>query len=1616
MNLLSASAFNNLFDSIFADWAVALFIFFAVLILLAVLFKGLKVGITLLIIVAVLAGIGALAAFVFMLITWDILRIIDFAVKWGPTILFVTIITISTLVNAKRGLRKSLILLAQAVGACVVCTIFYYVCINNAELIDKVLLDSANLVLGRGGFQKILGVSEQCSTLREVLAEWLPNILGGDMKILLAANPQYIITLVDMAFRIIIAVLSFITYFILVFILYVIYFFGYPERRYKKKVNREVTHNFRDRTYKKHHIGGGVVGLVRGITVGLLSLSFIGSAFFMVAGGLGQGVMGDYDLDNDDYNFYYSIYRSIESYGSQGIFKVLNTMTDSSDTPFYLFAADMVLSGNLDDEENDIHDKNIKFREEIAAYTGFARDTLSLLMKYGEDDIVNIINGRGGDGAFDTVVNIMTIPEFRAEFDGLIKEFDAQTYVINFGMSLITTIVNNIDDVSFTSPIGEEYRELLKILFKKGHLSDAIPDELKLKQDIEAGIISPDKVAARPRLKVSHLLNKDDVRIALEVAFSILAGEQDTKDTLGLVKALLPEVKQLSILKTSRAAEVDPVLARLYCFYGNKYLTAEDEEGITYAEVVGKKIKWLDELNLLLDVAGDAISFWNNIYDEKSAALDMLVWAFDEENPDRIDNEIYFDNVCAALEKSELIGLAMSTSYMNKMLKLSLVDLSKNVYIPENIQYNNTVNADGSVTYGELHQFFCGFRILVSPEYRGILDKIVALTGNKEEEIDIKALLEDLAKALPAEDKYGKTLSYYLTESELLRSAVSSALIENDNDLVYIPTASLDTLEDGTPVNVINKVELKQLFDHISLLVEFFTPIEDGESKSDYIGRLEGYLYNGEFALLLEQNRIVEGTAAKLLSKYIIENEFIVVPAHLVDDFNGWVTVNGRKGELRSLLDALLAVDIDLAKIAEGEFNTSDLFDMLLDLDANKVEDLLSSQILHYTLSKYIIDGTDTVGFKLIVPNGARERTAENDTLEYIIRKSELVKLFAIVAKFELSGEELDISSVLYKLVINKDSLDDSLIMSASIIYTLVENDDVKSSLTIPDRYIEAGKEQALLDYNSSNVWKTELPRFIDALDEILGISSGDDFVFDGDSISESLSEFLSQLKIPSRVNPEFTKLELCYYSDIIWGEITVRLDETLLSIVPEEALVDAKSRGYYKLEEVQALADALDIFGIHDLFTSGSAGGDDIVEKVKAMIFTLNDPREDYDNQTALEVIYRSNIIKYIFSGEIDKALADAVDEVVITQIKGGRKTYPQQDIADFIDAAREIDITDFDSLTNFDFAEMGDITSSSHLHPDSGETRLDVIYASRIAAGVITKSLYNALNSDNTSGVRVDHSKAYEQNIRIYKQSEVESIFDVFGQLEDFDIEKVNLKKVSESLYDEFGNTHSYLIAAVISKVFVDNENFIIPVDVLDDEGCILPRESALIISVFGDLSEGQDLEDLENWEIDEIPGGETRKNLFASGIMRARITYDLGIESNESGKPVFVSPDCVKITKDTKGATILIISEEELNALAAALDNIQRSDDESAFSIHITFNELASYDEKTLKLMLESDIMYYTICECLLENSAVQLYLLRNNITPDRVEAINLYTGKTENRTVISKATIQEFFAQN
>ena len=157
--------------------------------------------------------------------------------------------------------------------------------------------------------------------------------------------------------------------------------------------------------------------------------------------------------------------------------------------------------------------------------------------------------------------------------------------------------------------------------------------------------------------------------------------------------------------------------------------------------------------------------------------MNKVLSLFDEADENYEHNIAMYDNVSAAVADSKLIGNVFSTDYVSDKLNNVFLSVSENVYIPENIVYENTYGANG-VEYGELYKIMNGFRLLGTKENRELIDKA---TGDEEMQFD--ALFDLLSQAAKSADKNGVTLSRYMTDSTIMRSLISAVMIENKGEI-----------------------------------------------------------------------------------------------------------------------------------------------------------------------------------------------------------------------------------------------------------------------------------------------------------------------------------------------------------------------------------------------------------------------------------------------------------------------------------------------------------------------------------------------------------------------------------------------------------------------------------------------------------------------------------------------------------------------------------------------------------------------------------------------------------------------------------------------------------------
>ncbi|MDE6373118.1 MAG: hypothetical protein K2L72_01320, partial [Clostridia bacterium] len=528
-------------------------------------------------------------------------------------------------------------------------------------------------------------------------------------------------------------------------------------------------------------------------------------------------------------------------------------------------------------------------------------------------------------------------------------------------------------------------------------------------------------------------------------------------------------------------------------------------------------------------------------------------------------------------------------------------------YLPEDTVYESRFDGDGKlVSAGETYLVLNAVRII--GRQTDLLPEFIKFSSD-----NIGGLIKQLSEALIVKDENGRELSTYFVQSNLLRSVISAALINSASEYVYIPTFARETNADGEHVCYIEKTELTVLLNSFSELSKLIMPVIDGGDAMDaFIEFTHGELFNK----LLEESTIFEGTVGKLLVEYFGNDETVIIPVALKEQLDGWASERGRQGEIKNLLNAFKVIGLELDELADHGLDTDKVIDNVLALSAERLDEALKSSVMHYTLSNQLIKGIDLGSFSLIVPHAARQELTD-DSISGLVKKSEIQCILRIANELEFT-EETEISQVLTKLVANKSALAESYILSASMAYSLVNEQSIREYITIPQVYEVAASKEKLENLNSSNPWKTEIVRFIDALDDIMGISASDNFSFD--DMSDNMSQFLKDMNSPSAVNGNVSRLTLCYASQIIAGSITGELDDILEGKVDAALLSGAKSaNGNYTERELSALSGALNICDIDVMKIDAAA----LTEKLKGQLLELNEPAEGYEGKSTLEVIY---------------------------------------------------------------------------------------------------------------------------------------------------------------------------------------------------------------------------------------------------------------------------------------------------------------------------------------------------------------------------------------------------------
>ncbi|MDE6407162.1 MAG: hypothetical protein K2K50_00980, partial [Anaeroplasmataceae bacterium] len=976
---------------------------------------------------------------------------IKFFITWGPTFLFIFTVLCGILVGCIRGFRKSLILFIHMLAAGVICLIVYLCIVNNPNL-DANMVKFINGILGKFGtsLQSILSVNKDFLTLHEMLLQKIAEEISDKQSIpyyLIVENAAYINTLVDMAYHLVIAILCYILYGFLLFFLYIIYLIAYPVRRKIRKETRKYQNGEVNHPYKRRRLLGSLIGGVRSTFTAIICFSFLGSLIYIVTGGTNlpqRDQLKDeqtVEFQDKTWNEAYDYYSYVCAMGNTGIFQILNSIKDTSHTPFYFYFADIVLQGRLNDENLGVENEKFYLRDEIGEYVHFINSTFALMLKYGETkDIEDLVAGVDNDRQMQILISTMGNEGFAEEFSKLIDEFDGKTFMSNLCLSSLTSLVNHIDIVVSDERIVGLVNQLFKS--EDGIKVTDLATEADMKNLFKGLVQVVAEVNAAQNEKPQLNTSEEESKLV------------SNKQMILIAKNFIPTIQKLSLFD-SRATIGNKIIKGLYTYASTSLI----EEEIEFE--VPDDIDWIKEFNILLNACDPLLSIAYEVYDkDNDKMIENLAYIFERENAK--DMETAFDELTEQLESSLLLDVVFKSSIVGKEIDKIVVDIAKdeNVRIPKDIDY---VGKDG-----ECSILLSTVKLLLK---NGGGPLLIAMTKNGEGSVQseqIKEMLEVLTKTITV-DGTETTLIKNIINSKLVYYILSTYLtyadFGNGGFKLYLPE---DIIEIKEGCKIIKHSEIEIIADLLSNCKDLIVEVMDHPDNIDY-----AHIFSNDYIdLKLKESLLLQGTLANVIIGVSSSQEQIILPM-TYDDPERWISESG-DGEICVLIEAIHS--IAEVKVEEEKYLINELLNGniqpsdLLNLDKETLNQICSSKVLRYTISDMV---TDLDGFQIVVARASLEEVNAPTTTEKcvnVIQATELRDIFVDIQQIVFFDESKEMKINYNAIFENKAELSKSKTITATLIQLMLDKNE-EGFLVIPEPYqIDFEKFKTDLDL-TGNKW-----------------------------------------------------------------------------------------------------------------------------------------------------------------------------------------------------------------------------------------------------------------------------------------------------------------------------------------------------------------------------------------------------------------------------------------------------------------------------------------------------------------------------------------------------------------
>lgn len=601
-----------------------------------------------------------------------------------------------------------------------------------------------------------------------------------------------------------------------------------------------------------------------------------------------------------------------------------------------------------------------------------------------------------------------------------------------------------------------------------------------------------------------------------------------------------------------------------------------------------------------------------------------------------------------------------------------------------------------------------------------------------------------------------------ILQSKILRATISKELFTH-TDVLTIPESAYGETE-GSFI-FISATELETMFQAIKVLDLNLNFENENLIAMEDILRLDSTQVDTALS-----SSIVHAT----LSKYICElsKEAVMIPQQAKIENTELLKVS----EIQALFASLKALDMTNLDNLSNQLN----IEMIKNLDIEQVNTILSSKIIHATLSIEITKQSSAG--TIVVPNSVY--SVKDMDVSYI-SEEEIYHLLSALKTLKVPENQtleqyistLDISFISSFTEEEFGKVLDSTILHATVSKKIIDN---RKYIVIPASIIDK-------DESNEMIIRMELEAVFHAM-QILDLKE-----------NQTLDNYISNFNPNSICDFNEQQLEEILQSKILHAVVSDKIMAQVGIVVPNSVkYLDTKDKDitYIQIEELQHVLNALLALDLQDSsFDMNQLSPNKIAKLDEAKVTT----------------ILQSKIVHAAFSKQIINQTSSITIPEEFIQNEDNVQYLDRTEIQHLLKAIQALGI---DENTSFDsFASKLSMKSFAHFTDE----QLDTIFLSRIAHLTI---------SDTVSGqganivIPVD---AYEDNGTTITSSELKNI--VKG-LRELNIENENFNEMMSSFplsqFTSLNETslqqlfNSKILHATISHILLSQENIVIPEDV--------------------------------------------------------------------------------------------------------------------------------------------------------------------------------------------------------